>query len=199
VPEPRTHYQLSFTARQATVFFVVCLLALGLSFFFGLMAGLSDRAAPPSRAASVAKPSPSAESEGSVELPSGRRDREVAARPPAAEPTAPETLQAFEDAGMEPTPAVAAPERGTAPTPLAAPGIWVQVASLTSRREADALASRLGRRGYRAQVAVVTGGTSRLFRVRIGPYGNEEEARRMAERLRRQERIPQIWIVREDR
>ena len=36
--EPRTHYQISLTARQAVGIFVGLLLALGLAFFFGLMA-----------------------------------------------------------------------------------------------------------------------------------------------------------------
>jgi hypothetical protein len=41
VDEPRTHYQISVTARQAVGLFVGLLLSLGLAFFFGLMAGLS--------------------------------------------------------------------------------------------------------------------------------------------------------------
>ena len=41
--EPRTHYQISLTARQAVGLFVGLLLSLGLAFFFGLMTGLSGR------------------------------------------------------------------------------------------------------------------------------------------------------------
>ncbi|MGH9366766.1 MAG: SPOR domain-containing protein [Thermoanaerobaculia bacterium] len=199
MPEPRTHYQLSFTARQAMVFFVVCLLVLGLSFFFGLMAGLSGRpddsagpgqppTTPPEAApAPVAGEAVAAPEEGSSPESAGRLEE-----PPAAPRTAPATLQAFEDRiGRESTAAPAIPTR-----PPAA-GVWVQVASLTSRSEADALAARLSKSGYRAQIAVAAGPKGRLFRVRVGPYRSEEEAGRMADRLRSRERIRQTWIVRE--
>src|SRR5271154_4045122 len=43
VSEPRTHYQISLTARQAVGLFAGLLLALGLAFFFGLMTGYSGR------------------------------------------------------------------------------------------------------------------------------------------------------------
>ncbi|MEP7131670.1 MAG: SPOR domain-containing protein [Acidobacteriota bacterium] len=39
--EPRTHYQLSFTARQALLLFVALLGALAAAYAFGLMTGLS--------------------------------------------------------------------------------------------------------------------------------------------------------------
>ena len=41
--DPRTHYQVSFTAKQAMSLFVGLLFALGLAYFFGLMTGLSGR------------------------------------------------------------------------------------------------------------------------------------------------------------
>ncbi|MFY9552868.1 MAG: MFS transporter, partial [Thermoanaerobaculia bacterium] len=44
---PRTHYQISLTARQAVGLFAGLLVALGVAFFFGLMAGLSGRAPAP--------------------------------------------------------------------------------------------------------------------------------------------------------
>ncbi|HXM77100.1 MAG TPA: hypothetical protein VN971_10005, partial [Thermoanaerobaculia bacterium] len=41
--EPRTHYQLSFTARQALLLFVGLLGALAVAYVFGLMTGLAGR------------------------------------------------------------------------------------------------------------------------------------------------------------
>jgi cell division septation protein DedD len=199
VSEPRTHYQLSFTGKQAMLFFVVCLFGLGLSFFFGLMTGLSGhpevpvatgQPAPTREAAAAPTPAEAAD-EGEVPAPSEAGGQAPAI--PEAEATPPATLQAFEDRiPSEPTPPSPAPA-GRAP----AESVWVQVASLTSRPEADALAGRLSRRGYHAQIATASGPKGRVFRVRVGPYRSDEEAGRMAERLRRQERIPQTWIVRE--
>jgi hypothetical protein len=42
-PEPRTHYQVSFTSRQAVLLFVVVLVSLAGAYFLGLLTGLADR------------------------------------------------------------------------------------------------------------------------------------------------------------
>jgi DedD protein len=190
------------------------LLALGVSFFFGLMAGLSGRSSPPPAsgpvpqptAAAAAVPAPTETPEG-TEAPSETRIAgETETRPPLNAPTAPAVLQAFEDRGAdEPTPAPAATaKRGpaAAPAPAAAApapaaGTWIQVASLASKSEADALAGRLTRHGFKAQAASAQGPKGTVFRVRVGPYRSEPEASRAAERLRRQEKIAQTWIVTE--
>ena len=207
MPESRSHYQLSFTAKQAMTFFVVCLVALGLSFFFGLMTGLSGRAPGPPRAAEAATaptpaPERSAERDGAPAAASPSRTRlaaEIApdTSAPAEAPTAPAVLQAFEDRGpSEPTPAPgkrapAAPGPGTSV-------LWIQVASLASRGEAESLAGRLSRRGHRAQIAEAQTPRGRVFRVRVGPFRSEPEAARAAEKLRQAEKISQTWIVREE-
>lgn len=191
------------------VFFVVCLLALGLSFFFGLMTGLSGRQAASSLAPGAAPtPIPAAREEAAArEAPpkaaSGPSETRLPpqsapeAASPAAEPTAPAVLQAFEDgAASEPTQAPAAAGRAVASP---ASGLFVQVASLASRGEAEALSGRLSRHGYRAQIAEAQTPKGRVFRVRVGPYRSEEEAARVAERLRRGEKIRQTWVVRDGR
>jgi DedD protein len=193
-------------------FFVLCLLALGLSFFFGLMAGLTGRASPASPApvptagassAAAAAPAPTGTPEGAEPPSETRIAGEVENKPPLDAPTAPAVLQAFEDRGPdEPTPAPA-PHRASAPAPAAsaapAGGTWIQVASLASRSEAEALAGRLTRHGFKAQAAPAQGPKGTVFRVRVGPYRSEPEASRAAERLRRQEKIGQTWIVTEGR
>ena len=44
MPDPQTHYQLSFTTRQAVALFVGLLVVLGLAYFLGLMTGVAGRA-----------------------------------------------------------------------------------------------------------------------------------------------------------
>ena len=203
--EPRTHYQISLTARQAVGLFVGLLLALGLAFFFGLMTGLSGRgretgphAAPESAEARAIEPTP-AEAPGRGQA----ADRETPVAIAAAEPTAPPTLQTFEDGEAEdalppvpvtakPVGAAPPPKPTAAPKPAAAAGrVWVQVAAVSNRAEADALSARLAKRGYRAAIVTDKG----RLKVRVGPYRTTEEARAAAEALRKQEKIKSPWVV----
>jgi DedD protein len=148
VDEPRTHYQISLTARQAVGLFAGLLLALGVAFFLGLMAGLSgsspvvEGAAVPDRDAmfSAVEKSPAVSEaippvETGVPLPSssGPSRTELApgiATPVPAEPTTPATLQTFEDgtgadsaaSALSGDPARIAPTRAV-PAPAAAPKV----------------------------------------------------------------------------
>jgi len=136
VEEPRTHYQISLTARQAVGLFAGLLLALGVAFFLGLMAGASGRGAtPPAEAApervaalaptekptAVADPVPLVET--GVPTAGGSRTELAAGNvtPIPAEPTSPATLQTFEDAATDEagTSAQAVPTRAAAATPSA--------------------------------------------------------------------------------
>jgi len=186
-------------------FFVVCLVALGVSFFFGLMAGLSGRAGAAVRAAggSESQPTPVGVMPDASTSPAEPRPGSAsgsAAGGPGEEPTPPAVLQAFEDHAAEPTSPPAATKR-PAPAPVAAApaasGVWIQVASVASRAEADAMAGRISHRGYRAQVVAAQSPKGKVFRVRVGPYRSEQEAALAAEKLRTQEKIRQTWIVRE--
>jgi len=200
MPESRSHYQLSFTSRQAVVFFVVCLFGLGLSFFLGLMTGLSGRPQRPrSGPSAAAQTTPARGEEASGDAPGepAVTPKDLAPEPAAAVvPTLPAVLHAFDDQPAEPTPApapVSRPASGT--TAAAASGTWIQVASLGSRGDADALAGRLTRHGYRAQTEPAQSPKGTVYRVRVGPYRSEDEAAHAVERLRRQERIQKPWIV----
>jgi hypothetical protein len=178
--EPRTHYQISLTARQAVGVFVGLLLALGLAFFFGLMSGLSGRGhqrdGEPAERVAEARPAsdalpavetavPTRGEAAHGESPRGSEPGGSSAAPaavPGAEPTPPQTLQAFEDGGAEePTPAAPAaattPRAGAGTKPVAPPSapstpssagrVWVQVASVSSRNEAETLSARLSKHG----------------------------------------------------
>jgi cell division protein FtsN len=62
---------------------------------------------------------------------------------------------------------------------------------VSSKGEADALAARLTKRGYHAVIAPDKG----RLRVRVGPFRTTEDARRAAERLRKQEKFKSPWVV----
>jgi cell division septation protein DedD len=224
VDEPRTHYQISLTARQAVGLFVGLLLALGLAFFFGLMSGLSGRdrvpAEPepirPEKVAAAPEPMPAVETAVPTAVSRGPSHTDLAgenATPaPAAEPTIPPTLQTFEDGTAEEAAATAAavpakpsaeaarpaPHAGKAQSPsaVAAGKFWVQVASLTSHDEAGALQARLSKHGF--HTAILSAPAPRggkVYRVRVGPYKSEEEAGRAAAKLGKQEKLKSPWVV----
>jgi cell division septation protein DedD len=202
VDEPRTHYQISLTARQAVGLFAGLLLALCVAFFLGLMAGMSGRGA----AVEVAEKLPAVSesiplAETGVPLPtSSGPSRTVLVRgiatPVPAEPTAPATLQAFEDGtageAAAKAPAAAPKVRGPAP---ASGRIWVQTASLQSREEANALTARLSKHGFHAVILAASGPKGKRYRVRVGPYRTDDEAARAVSRLAKQENIREPWIV----
>ena len=103
--EPRTHYQLTLTSRQAVGLFAGLLVALGIAFSLGLMTGLSQRAtgtlAPPPQAAAEARtvtsPASSADALPPIEtaVPTATGAAANALRsgvtPPPGEPTPPST------------------------------------------------------------------------------------------------------------
>jgi DedD protein len=216
VTEPRTHYQISVTSRQAVGLFAALLVALGVAYFLGLMTGLAQREAAPA-GETVAEAAPAATqarrpapppSDGlpaiETAVPTaavGSSAPRAAATPLPAEPTPPSTIQPFDDGSSEEAaaPLVEASGGKSAPAP-AKPGagkFWVQVASLTSKPEASALSGRLSKRGYKSQVLAADGpkGKGRVYRVRVGPYPSEDEAGRAAGKLNKQERIASPWVV----
>lgn len=198
--EPPTHYQVSFTGRQALALFVGLLAALGLSYFFGLMTGLSgnETAAVPSapapelaaNAAGAPQPTPGTE-EGQSEI---AFPVPVTAAPSAGGPApAPaKTIQTFEDGeGGAPPPArVTTPRR----LPAARGGFRIQVLSVSSRADAEADSARLSRQGFPARVEPGTGPRGTVYRVRVGPYGTRLEAEEASRRLASQGRRD-TWIV----
>ena len=216
--EPRTHYQISLTARQAVAIFAGLLLALCVAFCLGLMAGMSGRtpgvergalSEPYADAPAADKPPAASEmiplAETGVPLPaSSGPSRTVLApgiaTPVAPEPTPPATLQTFEDGTADEAaaqaPAAGPKVRGPAP---ASGRIWVQAASLQSREEANALTARLSKHGFHAVILAASGPKGRLYRVRVGPYRTDDEAARAVSRLAKQEKIREPWVVPEGR
>lgn len=218
MPDPPTHYQLSFTSRQALGVFIGLLLALGAAYFLGVMTGLAGRGS--AKTATVATPAPTAPVRIAAAQPlaSPTPIRPLRGKTPTIppfpkpvlgrEPTAAAGLQFFEDRAESETPpsttkpATPRPTASKSPSPppkpstaVAATGeFWVQVTSVRSEREARARRDKLIRRGYRARILPGEGSQGKLYRVRVGPYSSRDEASRASERLSREEKI-KTWIV----
>jgi DedD protein len=189
MPEPRSHYQISLTARQAFSLFLGLLLALGLAFFLGVRTGLEDSEEPPDTSPAETG-TPVAEGAAPAEA------EPVAARPNAAgtetggESPSRTSIALFEDrGGGEPEPSP------TASSPGAPAGsLWVQVLSLSSRSEAETRSVQLAARGHRVAVMPGRGPRGPVFRVRVGPFSTRREAASAAERISREEKT-ETWIV----
>jgi len=121
---PRTHYQITFTARQAVGGFLGLLLSLALAYYLGLVSGLSGRSAAPEAADAGKTPSEKIAAADATEnaseavppietavptaaVPSGSLGSRttLAGGAPAApipvEPTPPATLQTFQDGSSD--------------------------------------------------------------------------------------------------
>jgi septal ring-binding cell division protein DamX len=105
-----------------------------------------------------------------------------------------------------PAPAIAQPkvERSTSvaagsktinPSEPKGSGFVVQVASLRSRNEADAIARRLSSKGYASFVTTPGANGPPVFRVRVGKFAQRSEAETVARRLEKEEQF-KPWITR---
>ena len=74
-------------------------------------------------------------------------------------------------------------------------GFVVQVASLRSRGEADAIARRLSSKGFPSFVTTPGSSGPPVFRVRVGKYPDRREAETVARRLEKEEQF-KPWITR---
>ena len=207
MPEPRTHYQLSFTSKQAVLLFAGVLVALAVAYLLGVATGLSGREpaatsvaaltpAPAETAAPTRKPAAGRVSSGAPTAVAAGRGRPSPAPAAAAsgEPTAVPTLQFFEEEPEKAAVATPEPGRKTPASEKASGGFWVQVLSTTSRREADSRRALLEKQGHHATVSPLRGAKEELYRVRVGPFSNREEAARVSGELARREKV-KPWIV----
>ena len=219
--EPRTHYQLSFTAKQALLLFVLLIGALGVAYFLGLlMTGLSGRPGGRNRLPRPVRRRPRRPSRSSSRAPcAGVSPGKGAAHPTApavtpspappsstslapAGPTATPGLQLFDDgppAARRLTSAPAQlPPRAKAlsgrPPEAAVSAFWVQALSANSEKEAHAKRDRLAAHGFPSTVVPGPGPHGRVYRVRVGPFPNRDEAQKAASKLKAREKL-EPWIV----
>ena len=111
----------------------------------------------------------------------------VATTPPAPAPT---------QQAATTTPPAAAPTEQALPAPEQAVAVYVQVGAFSSRANAENLRSRLeGEFGWlKDTVQVVAIGN--LWRLHVGPYRTQDDARSVAERIESQLSIKPLLVVR---
>jgi cell division protein FtsN len=218
VDEPRTHYQVSFTSRQAVALFAALAGGLVGAYFLGLLTGLSGRERrPPAVMSAGATLAPTAAADASPSFPAPvlgvpvkgpTRGPTRAAPTPALQaaeevPAPTPGVQLFQDRpSSEPTRALAVATRsstrateGKPPKPTQPPsGFWVQVDSLSSKDQAQSRRLGLAQAGFKAAIVPGAGPKGAVYRVRVGPYGTREEADRAASDLARKAKV-KPWVV----
>jgi SPOR domain len=218
--EDASHYEISLTAGQAFVAFVLLLLSLGASFAFGLVIGkgqAEERLAGKHDAAVISEASAS----GTRSAAEAGMAKKAGAQPPPAESgsMAPVVDEAVPAAARKPTaqpvagragPSSGAPETKAA-TPAAgakvslkgADGngavpegpVFAQLMSMTDQKAAEALAAKLIDNGF-TSAYVERGATEKgtMYRVRV-KFSSEGEARSAEPRLRQFSK--DVWITRQ--
>lgn len=211
--DDQSHYEISLTAGQAFVAFVLLLLSLAAAFAFGLMLGkgqADERLVVRKEAAVVNEASliPKKGEGRIVELGVANDDFETTATTETAAPATDTTMTATV---IEEAPAAAAPATATtepAPTPVAttastpapapAPAAlhvttYAQLLSTSDQKTAEALAARLINRGFTAAY-VERGSTEKgpVYRVRV-KFDSDAEARAAEPKLK--EFSKEVWIT----
>jgi cell division septation protein DedD len=77
-------------------------------------------------------------------------------------------------------------------------GFAVQIAASRTRQKAEELRTIWQDRGYTAYVVETDiPGSGRYYRVRVGPFGTQEEAREVASNMQSRfpQELPDFWIV----
>jgi hypothetical protein len=202
--DDQSHYEISLTAGQAFIAFVLLLLSLAASFAFGLMIGkgqaderLVVRKETPVITEGAMVPAKK-ESEGKiVELP--QADDETPATETAAKTETTATSASVIEEGTPPatetTATVAAAATETIAPPPAAPAVptFAQLLSTSDQKTAEVLAARVIERGFTS--AYVERGSSDkgpVYRVRV-KFASEAEARAAETRLK--EFAKEVWIT----
>jgi cell division septation protein DedD len=198
--EPRSpvpvHYQISITGRQAGFFFLLLLVSLGLSFFFGMKTGAAARKGPGGAAAVIASASdipvptlaPAVEKKADDALGIKPEEKKAAA---AEEKEAKDAKKAAEAApaptAVPATPVPQAPTAVPAPKPAvkAAPKgpFYVQILATKNAAAADDLAKRLKGEGFAVDVAAIPGKPG-WFRVHGGPFKDRAKAAALAKKIK---------------
>ena len=167
------------TGRLLGLFFalvVVCGIFFGLGYTLGRSMGPTAMTAEASTSAMAAKPKATAGSQ-----------TEPGSTAPASDLTFYKTVEQ-KDANPQltptsnPAPAPAANVPASPPEPTHTSTYVVQVAAVSKKEDAEALASALRKKNYPVFLAPSTA-TDSLFRVQVGPFGDYKEAEGMRARL----------------
>ncbi len=115
----------------------------------------------------------------------------AAVDPPPLGAPEPRLERVQKPAPKAPMPPVAAAPPG-AGTPSS--GFAVQVGSFAEQEAARRLADTLRAKGHRVFIAAGDSGSSTRWRVRVGPFDSDEQARDWAARLKREQQLP-TWVM----
>ena len=199
--DDQSHYEVSLTAGQAFLAFVLLLLSLGASFAFGLMIGRgqADDRFPGGDKSAVAEPAAKKDGAKVVELgaadddfkaPDAVAEKAVAKAavpaPKITEETEPESPPPAEASAKEPVRAV----ENAAAVPH-----YAQLLSSSEQKAAESLAAKLIDSGFTS--AYVERGTTPkgpIFRVRVA-FKSEAEARAAEAKLKTFSK--EVWITRQ--
>jgi cell division septation protein DedD len=183
--DDQSHYEISLTAGQAFVAFVLLLLSLAASFAFGLLIGrgqTDDHLAIRNVAATASPAAVPVKPPAPIEKQVTNDDFKA---PP---PTITEGLTA-------PQPAAAAPAKVAAPpAPTAAGGpVFAQLLSTSDQKTAEGLAAKLIESGFTAAyVERTTTDKGTVFRVRV-KFPSDADARAAEPKLKQFSK--EVWIT----
>lgn len=191
IHDDQSHYEISLTAGQAFIAFVLLLLSLAASFAFGLMIGKgqADERLVVRKEPAVVNEGPAKKTEAKlVDLGIGNDDfkPKTETGPPVSPPAGPAPSPAPASASVD----AAVPAAVTA----AVQPVYAQLLSTLDQKVADALAAKLIDGGFNS--AYVERGPSEkgtLFKVRV-KFPSEGEAHAAEAKLR--EFSKDVWIVR---
>ena len=205
--DDQSHYEISLTAGQAFIAFVLLLLSLAASFAFGLTIGkgqaderLVVRKETPVITEGAMVPSKKESDQKIVELP--QADDETPATPAKTETSA-TSASVIEEAAAAPpaetTATVAADSGGGTPpdqpagTPALRVPTFAQLLSTSDQKTAEVLAARVIDRGF-TTAYVERGSSDRgpVYRVRV-KFASEAEARAAEPKLK--EFAKEVWIT----
>src|SRR5262245_162932 len=209
--------EIQLNGKQLVFMFMTATVAAVVIFLCGVMVGRGVNTARASAAAAVtteptvdptstaqAPPNTSSDAAASGEPVSSQEDLRELTYAKRLEAPEPPPEPAVEPVAAPPVPAIEAKvERQPVAPPVKAPdpgepkgsGFVVQVASLRSRDEADAIARRLSSKGFPSFVTTPGSTGPRVFRVRVGKYTDRREAETVAKRLEKEEQF-KPWITR---
>lgn len=207
-PDDSSHYEISLTAGQAFIAFILLLCSLGAAFAFGILVGrgnLDERL--------VVRRDPAVVSEGAVpEDADGSRIVELgvdpdrspgAGRPPHPSVAAPQdvTLDEFVAPAPARTPVpiierAPTPRVETPPVPAPSGPVLAQVLSSSEARAAENLAAKLIESGFpTAFVERVDTPQGMIHRVRVR-FASEAAAKAATNRLKELSGGGEVWITR---
>jgi cell division septation protein DedD len=214
LPEEGFH-EIQLSGKQLVFLFMATTVVSVVIFLCGVLVGRGVRPATTVDAAAVASTpevegaspatdaapaaTPPADAPPSAEQPPSYYSNLVAETPPAesvapaAEPEA-EARPGPPPAAAADTTARAADARPASTAQAEQPWI-VQVTALKKRGEAQAIATRLASRGYKAYVLDPQPGSTVLYRVRVGPFADRADAEQIVKRLTSEEQF-KPWISR---